>query len=747
MSGNWIGHQCDDEIENNVVDAKYGKNAVYFRKEFSINRDILSAVLKVSSLGIYKIYINGEEIGDDFLSPGWTDYNKRVHYFLYDITGKLKQKNAVAVALGDGWYTGNIGMIKRMNYGGYPLALFAELTLNYKDKTKEVIYSDASWKCGEGAIGKNDIINGEYFDNRNPHMLISVPDFDDSKWSCASILHDKEKYTKLLEKADYEPVKIFGEIQCKVICREGNKTIYDFQQNFAGFIQASFKGTGGSVVRIRHAEMLNEDNSLYLNNLRTSLNEDIFILNGNGIETYRPTFTYRGFRYAEINVIKGSAEVISIKGLALTNALRETGTFTTSNALLNRLYSNICWGRRSNFISIPTDCPQRDERLGWTADAQIFAPTGMYLSDCRKFYKKYMVDIDDATACGKVPDCAPFIRIFDKGSAGWADAAVIIPYYYYMAYGDNEIILKHLKLMKAHIAHCLETSDKYIRSYTPYADWLNIDDVTEKDVIGTAYFAYCTLLLSRMLKIIGQDGSEYENLYQHIKEAFNKEFVSADYTIKSDSQTSYLLAAAFGLVDKQNIKHHLVRTIARKDYHINTGFLGVKYMLPMLSDMGLSEIAYKLILNETYPSWGYSIKNGATTCWERWNSYTKEKGFLDDGMNSFNHYAFGSCGEWLFAYMLGIRAEEPGFKRVRIKPCIDTSGKVTFAKGSYESVSGKITCAWQTNGLTAEITVENPDGIELLFDIEDILSVKQDGLYTKELSSRAKKTEITVSLK
>ncbi|MCK4792518.1 MAG: family 78 glycoside hydrolase catalytic domain, partial [Desulfobacteraceae bacterium] len=468
-------------------------------------------------------------------------------------------------------------------------------------------------------------------------------------------------------------------------------------------VRLKVKGKAGTKVVLRFAEMLHKDGSIMTENLRRARCTDTYIFRGNGKdEIWEPRFTYHGFQYVELTGYPGKPDLGAITGIVLHSAAPVAGSFECSNAMVNKLYSNITWTQRANFFDIPTDCPQRDERLGWTGDAQIYIRSATYNMDVAAFFKKWLVNLeDDQRPSGAFPDFAPLPYLQYEPSPGWMDAGVICPFTIYQVYGDTHVIERHYEAMTKFMDFLLRTGKDYLRSPRGHCwgDWLSIGGRTSNDLIATAYFAYDAKLMAEMAAAIGrmEDAQRYARLFDNIKTAFNKAYVSANGRIKGDTQTCYALALYMDLLPqalKEKAGARLVELIRERNWHLSTGFLGVKYLLPALTEEGYVDVAFRLLTNKTYPSWGYSIENGATTIWERWNSYKKGKGFQDSYMNSFNHYAFGSVCEWMFVFMAGIDTDGAGFKRITIRPQPGGSG-ITYTKASYDSIYGRIATYWR----------------------------------------------------
>lgn len=727
----WIGFITDKDPAANQQKANFGSPASYLLRQFEVMQDVASASLKITALGVYKSYINGLETDDEILNPLWSDYNKHIEYQVFDVTSLVKKgKNAIGVILGDGWYTGNVAIYGRKLYGGYPLELYLELTITFADGSTHRIVSDEDFKASEGAIRVNDILNGEIVDNRLSLNNFSLPEYDCSAWQDVVVLEDKsDRLTPRISEGIKYNITLIPEFLHQT---EQGCFIFDMKQNMVGNVSAKLKGEEGAMVKFRYGEMLNLDGTLYTENLRGALATDVFYCKGERIETFLPLFTFHGFRYLEIT-IEGKCEVFDIKGNVCYSALDETGDFNCSDEVVTQIFKNALWGQRGNFVGLPTDCPQRDERMGWTGDIQVFGMSAMYNMDCRKFLKKYFRDMVDAVReDGAITDVVPYVPVVGWGSAGWGDAVTVLPYNYYLMYGDRQVLKDMLPHMKNWLKYLHSTcGGGYLRPAGGYGDWLSVGEQTDTRVMNTAFFAQSARLTAKVCDILGEDSAAFHELYGNIKKAFRAEFVDKNNIITSDTQSCYLMALNFELMTAEDIKDNLIKTIERRDCHLTTGFIGIKYLLPTLCELGREDIAYKLITNTTYPSWGYSVVNGATTIWERWNSYTIEGGFGDVSMNSFNHYSLGSCVEWMYGYMLGIRAdiENPGFGAVTVKPAVDFSGKITDAGGSYKSIRGKIDSHWKVS--EGVCTFELFAGKEIIvrpdFSAYQVLSQTLDG--------------------
>ncbi|GGD86096.1 alpha-L-rhamnosidase [Paenibacillus nasutitermitis] len=694
-----------------------GRPATCYRKPFEIGKPLKRAVLYASALGAAELHLNGARLGEDWFAPEWTDYNIRVNYRTYEITHLLHEGgNLLGGIVGDGWYSGHIAWYGQEQYGKTPLLLL-QLQLEYADGTTEVLGTDSSWKAARGPILSSDFMMGEQYDARLEHEGWNEPDFDDSNWRSARQFGD---YRGWITASASPPIQITEQLEPALqTAMESGALIVDMGQNMVGWAQIRLQGQRDSTVTLRYAEVLNPDGTLYTENLRTAKQTDSYTLKGAAEEVYEPHFTFHGFRYIEITT-SPDVKLLGLTGKVIHNAMKQTGRIATSDPGVNQLFSNIMWTQRANFISVPTDCPQRDERMGWTGDAQIFSRTASYNMDVSGFMAKFMMDIVDAQrGTGAFTDTVPFLKgIPDEctffASAGWADAGVIIPWTMYRVYGDRRIIEEHYGAMAGWIAYMKRMSPKLLREDSQnFGDWLSLNADTPFEVFSTAYFAYSTRLFAEMAAIIGktEDAAAYAALFGEIKTQFNEAYVSGDGRIKGETQTGYAMALFMDLIpaDKRSAAAgHLVRDIEEHGWHITTGIHGIKYLLPVLCDTGHEDAAYRLLLQDTYPSWLYSIRHGATTIWERWDGWTDEKGFQNPGMNSFNHYALGAVGEWLYRYMGGIDlpAEAAGYKHIHIKPVI--SGRLAKVECEYDSLYGRISSHWSTADGYAHVEVTIP---------------------------------------
>ncbi|MCP4643893.1 MAG: family 78 glycoside hydrolase catalytic domain, partial [bacterium] len=654
----------------------------YLRKTFRVDKKVRRATVYATSLGIFELSLNGKRVGDDVFTPGWTDYNKRVHYHTYDVTDIVQQgDNALGAILSNGWYAGyvgfgllqNRGKAGRAFYGEVP-ALLAQLEIEYEDGQRLVIAGDETWKASTGPIRGNDLQMGETYDARKEMPGWDTADFNDGAWQPAVV---SEPYEGLVQAYPGVTVQATEELRPVAITqpKEGVH-IFDMGQNFAGRVRLKVNGPSGTKIVLRFGEMLHEDGTLMTENLRRARAIDTYILRGGGDETWESRFTSHGFQYVEVTGYPGTPALDAITGVVLHSTTPQVGAFECDNPMVNQLYRNINWTQRANFIELPTDCPQRDERLGWTGDAQIYVRSATWNRDVAAFFTKWLVDLDDAQRpSGAFPDFAPLPYVQNEPSPGWMDAGIICPYTIYKVYGDTRVIECHYDAMQRQMKYLEDSSTDFLRKpvHHCWGDWLSVGEKTSVEFIATAYFAYDAKLMAEMAAAIGrdEDAKRYAQLFRNIKAAIADQWVSEDGRVKDDTQTTYALALYMDLLPEdmeQKAAGRLAELVKERDGHLATGFLGVKHLLPALSEHGHPDVAFRLLTNTTYPSWGYSVVNGATSIWERWNSYTKENGIHDPGMNSFSHYAFGAVCEWMFAYMAGIDTDGPGFKRIRVRP-------------------------------------------------------------------------------
>ena len=720
LNSKWITFQTG---VYKTADDKYGNPSPYFRKEFVLKKSVKSAQLLISALGVFKVYINGNAVSDDYLSPGWVDYSKKLPLITYDISDKLKEKNAIGVVLGDGWAIGHIGSnytFKR-NCWNDRIELSAEIRITYADEERDVISTDTTWKASEGEIRRSDIYMGEYVDGRKRLGDFSQFGYDDSSWEYAEEASFKFSRNLYLERLDIPPIRVKHIFQAVKISETSNTLLYNIGQNIAGVLRCRVKGEKGAKIVLRHGEVLDEE-KLYTDNLRKAEATDTYILSGSPEgEVFRPLFTYHGFQYAEIS-LSGNVEILDVKAEAMHTDLEKVGDFTCSNEIVNKIFSNAMWSLRGNLYSLPSDCPQRDERLGWTGDAQIFCRSAMFNVYAKEYYGKYLADIRDAQlGNGVIPAVVPLPRVGyytysgRNASGGWSEAGAEITYNHYMMYGDKQIIFDNLYSIKRLLDYYKEDSIEYLRDgENSYGDWLSVGEETDKSLVANIYYARAAFITYRLCDIIGDaEREKYKALYENIKNAFRSKYF-IDGKLISDTQSAYVMAYKSGLISEDETKDNLSQRITENNGHLTCGFLGIRFLLPALCDLGMQNIAYDILVQKSFPGWGYSVVNGATTIWEHWDSNSKEN--LKE-MNSFNHYSLGSCVEWLYEYCLGIVVSEKtaGFEKIKIRPYIDISGRITSASGWYQTKNGRVSVSWKNTGDIFIYEIELPDKTEAEF--------------------------------
>ncbi|MET7368107.1 alpha-L-rhamnosidase [Streptomyces sp. NPDC005566] len=672
--------------------------ATQLRREFRLGRKrVARARLYSTALGLYEVFLNGKRVGEDRLAPGWTDYDKRVQYQTYDVTGLVSAGgNAIGVTLATGWYAGNIAWFGPHQYGEQP-AVLAQLEVTFTDGSTERVVSGTDWLAATGPVTGADLMAGEEYDARLETVGWTRSGFDASRWLAADQVDDVT--AELVAEVD-GACRVERELTAREVTEpQPGVFVFDLGQNMVGTPRLTVSGPAGTAVRLRHAEVLNPDGTIYTTNLRTARATDTYTLKGGGLETYEPRFTFHGFRYVEVTGYPGRPGPDAIVGRVIHTSAPFTMDFTTDVPMLNQLHSNITWGQRGNFLSIPTDTPARDERLGWTGDINVFAPTAAYTMESARFLTKWLHDLrDDQVADGAFPNVAPDLPGVGSGAAGWGDAGVTVPWALYQAYGDVRVLEQSWSSMLKWLTYLEAHSTGLLRPAEGYGDWLNIEDETPKDVIGTAYFAHSADLVARTAEALGKDPAPYRSLFGRVRDAFRAAYVTAGGRVEGDTQTAYVLALSMDLLtagDRGPAADRLVALIEAKAWHLSTGFLGTPRLLPVLTDTGHTDVAYRLLTQRTFPSWGYQIDRGATTMWERWDSIRPDGSFQDAGMNSFNHYAYGSVGEWMYANIAGIAPGSPGFRKVIVRP--RPGGGVTQAEGRFDSLYGPVTTRWKTD--------------------------------------------------
>jgi alpha-L-rhamnosidase len=692
--------------------------AKYFRREFKAHSRISRATLYATARGVYEIAINGERVGDQYLAPGWTDYHKRVYYQTYDVTKQLHEEglNAIGAILADGWYAGYVGYglfvqlpsnpSGRGFYGETP-SLLLQLEIEYVDGTRESVTTDRNWKTALGPITETDILMGESYDARKELGDWSSAGFEESNWEAVAV---SLPYTGKLEAHPGVPVRIIEEIETENILEpESGIYIFDLGQNISGIPRLKIRGEPGLKIKIRTGEMIRPDHTLLTANLRCARSTDIYICKGNEEgETWSPQFTYHGFQYVEVSGLKEKPTREMIMGLVMHSDTPLTGSFECSDPVLNKLYSNIVWTQRANFLEVPTDCPQRDERLGWTGDAQVFVNAATFNADIAAFYKKWLVDLRDSQwDYGAYPGYAPrpFMEPGFGHGTGWMDAGVICPWTIWKVYGDRKVIESSWQSMEIFMRFRQQRDPQMLgqNEGTPWGDWLNLDQPTKLEYIDLCYYAYTAAMMADMAQALELEARAkyYRDLRIQIEKSFANLHLVGDGRLSENTQTAYAMALFMDLFPTEQIEaagRHLAGLVEENGSRMATGFLGTRHMLQALTKSGQHKLAVRLILSKTYPSWCYSVVNGATTIWERWNSYIKGVGANNESMNSFSHYSLGSVSEWMFQHLVGLILLEPGWKKIRISP--NPTEDLTWVSGSYQSPSGPISVSWKNHKIT-----------------------------------------------
>ncbi len=706
--------------------------APFLRRPFQVAQPIKRARLYATALGVYECEINGTKVGDDVLAPGWTDYNKRLDYQTYDVTAMLSQgENVWGAVVGDGWYCGHIGWRRRQNYGPKP-AFCGQLEIEFEDGSRQTIVSDADWQFAYGPILSADLLIGADYDARLEMDGWSAPDFKmDERWRNAKIV---AKPDMELSASQAPPIVRTEEIKPIGMHRQGASTIFDMGQNMVGRIHIKVNGERGQTLKFRFAELLQGGPSavsgpIYTENLRGQAAEQTnhYTLRGESEETWEPRFTFHGFRYVEVTGLTEEPDADFLTGIVLHSAAPQTGDFECSDPLVNQLQKNIDWGWRGNSLDVPTDCPQRDERLGWTGDAQVFIPTSCFLRDVPAFWTKWARDVADSQHTdGSVPCVVPLPGTreavvgeqgggagpWHDGGPAWADAALICPWTLYRRYGDTKILADNYPVFKNYLGYLESTARDNMRCdegadyWRGFGDWLALDGSgltvggTPKELIGTAFYAHCADLMSRIAKVLGhaEDEKHYRELFESVAKTFCERFVTPAGRLSPPYQTPYVLALHFNLLPDElraDAVKELVGEIKHRGGKLSTGFVGTSYLPFVLSENGATESAYELLLQHDWPSYLYAVTQGATTVWERWDGWTQKNGFQDAGMNSFNHYAYGAIGDWMVQVVAGIRPGKAGYQNFVLQP--RAGAGLTSAKAHYDSLHGRIESSWEIN--------------------------------------------------
>lgn len=725
------------------------------RGEFNVKGRVKEAYAFTTALGLYNFYMNGRKVGDDEMAPGWTSYRRHLLYQTYDVTDYLKEGTNIAGAMiGAGWYKGVMGLTGARNNYGDQTAFAMQLLIRYEDGREDTVCTGSQWIGTEAPIVFAEIYHGEIYDASLEIKDWCSAELPEGKWHKTEIVPFE---TSVLQAQSGCRIKEMDRIPAvDLFTTPKGEQVIDFGQNLAGRIHVTASGKKGDVIELCCFEVLDLEGNVYLANLRKARTTMKYVFGEDGTITYHPHFTYMGFRYAVIVSYPGVPLKEAFTACTLHSDMERTGWFECSNPLLNQLHHNYLWGLKGNFLDVPTDCPQRDERLGWTGDAQIFCRTASYLMNTYSFFKKWLRDLEaDQTPEGGVPHVIPNIEEGrtagnwllsqgDHSSAAWADAAVIIPWTMYLMYGDTAILEQQYESMKKWIDFMKSHSEDYIWNYKlQLGDWVALDaeegsffGATPTDLTATAYFAYSTGLFVKIAKILGREEAvPYEELYGHIVKKFHETFFDSNGCMTATTQTAHIVALYFNLVPDSYRKKTidgLKRLLDQEGGHLVTGFVGTPYFCHALSENGCLKEAYDLLLKEDYPSWLYQVKMGATTIWEHWDGIKPDGTMWSPEMNSFNHYAYGAIGEWMYRCMVGIEAdeEEPGFKRSIIWP--RPGGNLSYVEGAYHSIYGSVSARWEKTDKRTTLYVSIPANTKAVIRLDQAKQViEADGLNFK----------------
>ncbi|MBE1588371.1 family 78 glycoside hydrolase catalytic domain [Nonomuraea angiospora] len=701
--------------------------ALLLRRDFTLRAPIARARLYVTAHGLYEAEINGHVVGDDVLAPGWTSYGHRLRYRTHDVTTLLRRgANAIGATLADGWYRGRIGFLGgTTGVYGDRTAIIAQLEIAYEDGTAETVVTDGSWRCATGPITATSLYDGEKHDARLLPDGWSEPGFDDSAWLPADVLaHDPAR----LVAPSGPPVRRTETLSpVAVLTGPSGETILDFGQNLAGRLRIRVQGPAGHTVTLRHAEVL-ENGALALRPLRQAAALDQYTLRGgDGPEEWEPRFTTHGFRYAQVDGWPGDLGPADVQAVVCHTDLRPIGAFDCSDPLLSRLHDNVRWSMRGNYVDLPTDCPQRDERLGWTGDLQVFAPTAAFLYDCSGALASWLADLAAEQAdLGTVPPYVPWVplKFPPRSAAVWGDAAVLVPWVLYRSSGDLGLLRAQYASMKAWVEHVtsLAGDDHLWNEGFQYGDWLDPAAPPDKPgktrtdpaLVATAYHARTARVLADTAALLGHhaDAARYGELAEAVRAAFRREFVTPSGRLACDSQTSYALALTFDLLEgpaqRERAGRRLVELVVQDDHRISTGFAGTPLICDALCSVGAYDTAYELLTQRACPSWLYPVTMGATTIWERWDSLLPDGTVNPGEMTSFNHYALGAVADFLHRTVAGLAPAAPGYRRLRIAP--RPGGGLTHASARLETPYGLASVSWERDGETLTVTATVPPG-------------------------------------
>lgn len=720
------------------------------RKDFEVKSKVKAARIYATALGLYELYINGARVGDCLFTPGWTSYNNRLQYQTYDVTAMLKTgTNAIGAVLGKGWYCGGLTWNNKHNIYGSDQALLMQMHILFEDGSEKVVLSDEGWKSSAGPIQMSEIYNGESYDARLEKEGWSLPGYAGAGWQGVD-LYSHTKDTLIAQ--ENVPVRVIQKIKPSMLIKtNNNETVIDFGQNMTGWVRFRVKGLAGTVVTLKHAEVLDSNGNFYSDNLRSAKQTISYSLKGKGVECYEPHFSYQGFRYVLIEGYPGEISLENFEGIVIHSDMEPTGSFECSNELVNQLQHNIQWGQKGNFLDVPTDCPQRDERLGWTGDAQMFIRTACFNMNTAPFFTKWLRDLYAEQSLEKgVPYVVPNVLEDESySSSAWGDAAAICPWTLYLCYGDERLLEQQYESIRLWIEYIKAQGENTYLWNTGFhfGDWLGLDSkpdsytgATSTDFIATAFYAYSTNILVNSAKVLGksEDAKKYEELYNNIVDNFRSEFITPAGRLAVETQTAHVLALMFDLVEEKDRKRTadtLARLLKENKSHLTTGFVGTPYLCHVLSKNGYNELAYELLQHTDYPSWLYQITKGATTIWEHWDGIREDGSFWSKDMNSFNHYAYGTIGDWLYRVVAGIDTgvDKPGYKHIVITPKPGKS--ITFADASLESMYGEIRSRWEstTDGFRLNVMIPCNTKAEVMLPGALLENVREGGIRLEKL--------------
>jgi len=752
----WISYRDTAALHKDRKEL-YLPPARVYRSEFRAAKPVRRATVYASALGLYELHLNGQKIGDTLFTPGWSDYRRRAYYQTFDVTSRIASgANALGAVVADGWYSGYVGYGLLVGYGpdkvgryfyGKTPALLAQLEIEYTDGTRQVVATGSDWKVTDRQpIREADMLMGEAYDARQELPGWSRAGYDTKGWGSAipaaengstkATYYDaagqREVELGFIRPAKLEaypgvPVRATQELKAvKLTEPKPGVYIFDLGQNFSGVARLQVKGPAGTAIRLRFGEMLHPNGALMTENLRRARATDTYILRGDPAgETWSPRFTYHGFQYVEVTGYPGKPSLDAITGVVIHSDTPLTSSFECSDPMANRLFQNVVWTQRANFFEIPTDCPQRDERLGWMGDAQIYVRAATYHADVAAFFNKWLRDVEESQLPnGAYPDYAPY-PMFHGSAAGygtaWTDAGLICPYTIYQVYGDPRIIERHWASMQRFIEFRKKRSPDLVgvKAGNEWGDWLSLGETTPIEYVDAAYFAHSADLMSDMAQAIGKkdEAAAYRTLFDRIRTRFQADYAKPDGSLSVDTQTAYALALSFNLLPegkRQAAADRLATKITANGVRMATGFLGTRPLLPVLTAYGHHDLAARLFQSRQFPSWGYEVENGATSIWERWNSFTKETGFGNAAMNSFSHYSFGAVSEWMFQSVAGIDTDGPGYRKLLLRPGPPATGSnpdrapINWAKATYQSIHGPIVTDWKRDGKRFEYRVTVP---------------------------------------